>query len=87
MIFRIFLLYFNKSLKIAKANEKKDRQFFGQRKRQTLIYETLHRKLTIEQHEPHKKPRENSGAQEGLSIPVALMKPIVLLGTNPVMIH
>ena len=55
--------------------------------RQTMIYETLHRKLTIEQHEPHKKPRENSGAPEGLSIPVALMEPIVLLGTNPVMIH
>ena len=33
MIFRIFLLYFNKGLKIAKANEKKDRQFFGQRKK------------------------------------------------------
>ena len=33
MMFRIFLLYFNKSLKIAKANEKKDRQFFGQRKK------------------------------------------------------
>jgi hypothetical protein len=28
-------------------------------KGQTMIYKTLHRKLKIEQQEPHKKPREN----------------------------
>jgi hypothetical protein len=31
-------------------------------KGQTMIYKTLHRKLKIEQHEPH---RVNSGASEG----------------------
>jgi len=29
-----------------------------------LIYKTLHRKLSIEQHEPHKYPAMNSGASE-----------------------
>ena len=35
---------------------KKERQYNGQKKgttRQTMIYKTLHRKLKIEQHEPH----------------------------------
>jgi hypothetical protein len=35
-------------------------------KGQTMIYKALHRKLRIEQHEPHLKPRVNkSGAPEG----------------------
>jgi hypothetical protein len=33
-------------------------------KRQTMIYKTLHRKLEIEQHEPHKQ-RVNTCAAEG----------------------
>jgi hypothetical protein len=32
---------------------------------QTMIYKTLHRKLKIEQHEPHWKPMMDSGAPEG----------------------
>ena len=41
---------------IRSCKTKKDRQHNGQRKRtkeQTTIYKTLHRKLKIEQHEPH----------------------------------
>jgi len=34
-------------------------------KGQTMIYKTLHRKLKIEQREPHLKPRVNSGAPGG----------------------
>jgi hypothetical protein len=34
-------------------------------KEQTTIYKTLHWKLDIEQHEPHKKPGINSGAPKG----------------------
>jgi len=34
-------------------------------KGQTTIYKTLHRKLKIEQHEPHKKPGVNSAPHEG----------------------
>jgi hypothetical protein len=38
-----------------------------------MIYKTLHRKLKIEQHEPH------SGVQEGLDVPAPLVTPVVLL--------
>ena len=38
-------------------------------KGQTTIYKTLHRKLKIEQHEPHWKPGMNSGAPEGWAVP------------------
>jgi hypothetical protein len=34
-------------------------------KGQTMIYKTLHRKLQIEQHEPHYKPGLNLDASEG----------------------
>jgi len=34
-------------------------------KGQTITYKTLNRKLNIEQHEPHLKPRVISGAPEG----------------------
>jgi hypothetical protein len=40
----------------------------GKRKRtkeQTAIYKTLHRKLKIEENEPHLEPVMNSGAPEG----------------------
>ena len=33
-------------------------------KRQTMIYKTQHRKLTIEQHEHHKQSGMNSGVPE-----------------------
>jgi len=35
------------------------------KKEQTAIYQALHRKLTIEQHEPHLQSEENSCAPEG----------------------
>jgi hypothetical protein len=38
-------------------------------KEQTMIYKTLHRKLKIQQHEAI-KTGVNSGAPEGLSVPV-----------------
>ena len=44
---------------------------------QTMIHKTLHKKLKIEQHERHKKPRMNSGTPEGLAVPH--VAPIVLL--------
>jgi hypothetical protein len=34
----------------------------AKRKGQILIYKISHRKIKIEQHEPHQKPRLNSGA-------------------------
>jgi hypothetical protein len=44
---------------------------------QTTIYKTQHRKLQIEQHEPHLSPALKSGAPEGLTnIFVTLTYPI-----------
>ena len=51
---------------ISSSKLKKDIQYNGQ----TTIYKTLHRKLKIDQHEPHKKTVLNSGAPEGLSVSV-----------------
>ena len=34
-------------------------------KEQTMIYKTLHKKLKIEHHKPHKKTGLNLGAPEG----------------------
>jgi len=48
---------------IRSRKSKKDWQYNDQKKkRQTIIYKTLHRKLKIEQHEPHKKTEMNLGA-------------------------
>jgi hypothetical protein len=41
-----------------------------------MIYKTLHRKLKIEQHEPHKL---RYSWTEGLAIPAPLVTPVVLL--------
>jgi hypothetical protein len=49
---------------ISIRKSKKDRQH-NDKKRQRTIYKTLHRKLKIEQHEPHLNPGENLGAPEG----------------------
>ena len=53
-------------------------------KGQARIYKTLHRKLKIEQHESHYKPRVKSGASKDLAVPAPLVTPVVLLlnGTN-----
>jgi len=48
------------------------------KKGQTTIYKTLHIKLKIEQHEPHKKPFVNSGAPEGLAVPAPHMPSVAL---------
>jgi hypothetical protein len=53
---------------IRQSKSKKERQYnsqTGQNNRQTMIYKALHRKLKIEQHEPHNKAGVNSGAPEG----------------------
>ena len=34
-----------------------------------MIYKSLHRKLKIVQHEPHRNPGESSSAQGGLAAP------------------
>ena len=48
-------------------------------KGQPIIYKTLNKKLKIEIHEAHYKPRINSGAPEGVSVPHQLVTPVVLL--------
>ena len=48
-------------------------------KGQTTIYKTLHKKLKIDQHEPHQKPGMNSSAPEGQAVPAQLMAQVVLL--------
>ena len=40
-----------------------------------MIYKTIHRKLKIEQHEPHLKHGEGKGKQN----PAPLVSPVVLL--------
>jgi hypothetical protein len=44
-----------------------------------MIYKTSHRKLNIDQNEPHQKPGVNSGALVGLAVPASLVSTIVLL--------
>jgi len=48
-------------------------------KGQATMYKCLHRKLKIEQHEPHKKPGVNPGTPEGLTIPAPHVTSVVLL--------
>jgi hypothetical protein len=48
-----------------RRKSKKNRQHNGQKKKEKRIYKTLHRKLKIEQHEPHLIPEVNSCAPEG----------------------
>jgi hypothetical protein len=52
---------------IRSCNLKKDSQYYGQKKKyiRTMFYNTLHRKLKIEEEESHKKLRVNSGVLEG----------------------
>ena len=49
-----------------------------------MIYKTLQRKQKNEQYELHYKPGLNSGAPEGLAVPVPHVTPVVVLlnGTN-----
>ena len=47
-------------------------------KRETTIYETLHRKLKVDQHERHKKK-----PPEGVAVPAAMVTPFVLLIMSP----
>jgi hypothetical protein len=44
-----------------------------------MIYKTLHRKRKFEHHEPHLKPRMNSGAPEGLAVPAPQVTLVRLL--------
>jgi len=44
-----------------------------------MIYKTLHRKLKIEQHEPHQKPGVNLGASKELEVSVPHVTPVLLL--------
>ena len=46
---------------------------------QKMIYKTLHRKIKTEQQEHQYKPVVNSSTQEGLSVPVPLVTPVMLL--------
>ena len=44
-----------------------------------MIYKTLHRKLKIEQNEPHYNRGVDSGALEGLVIAASHVTPVVFL--------
>ena len=71
----------NKSV-IRSRKLKMNTQHNGQKKKnkgQTTIYKTLHRKLNIDQHEPHKKTALNLGAPEVLGVPPLLVKLVMLL--------
>ena len=61
------------------AHKSKDRQHHGQKKtkRQTKIYKTKHRKLKIEQHDPHKRTGVNSGALKWLAVSDPLVTTVV----------
>ena len=60
---------------IKNRKSKKDRQNNQKKKdKKTNNGSTLHRKLTIEQHEHHLKPGMNSFAAGGLEVPVPQMK-------------
>ena len=49
-------------------------------KEQTTIYKALHRKLSIEENETHKKPEVNSGVQKGWgAFPTPHVAPIMTL--------
>jgi len=53
---------------VIRSRKLKGRQHNDQKKkdkRPKKIYKTFHRKLKIEQHEPHYKPGMNSGSPEG----------------------
>ena len=58
---------------------KKDITQWPRGKMDKMIYNTLHRKLKIEQHEPQCKPGVNSGAPEELAVHAPLVTPVVLL--------
>jgi len=70
-------------LKIEKqsANRRTDNAMVNRKrtKRQAVMYNTLHRKLTIEHHEPLSNPRVYSGAPEGKIDPALLVAPVVFL--------
>jgi hypothetical protein len=48
---------------------------------QTMIYKTLHRKLQLEQYEPHWKVGVNSGAPEALANPSVIDDQCLILDT------
>jgi hypothetical protein len=61
-----------------KAN--KDRQYNVQKKKtngQIIVHKTLHKKLKIELHVLPYKLRVNSGAPEGLEVPVTLVTAVM----------
>jgi hypothetical protein len=63
---------------IRSRNSKKDIQCNDLKKNgQTLIYNTLHRKLKNEQQKPHYKPEVNSDAVEWSAIPAPYMYTII----------
>jgi K+-transporting ATPase A subunit len=61
--------------------KRKDRQYNGQKKGQTMIYKTLHRKLKIEQ----QKPRGELGPLAivlSVLLPLAIVLSVLLLLAN-----
>ena len=50
------------------ANRRTENDKRKRTKKQTTIYKTSHRKLKIEQHEPHQNLQVNSGAPNGLNV-------------------
>ena len=65
---------------IVNRKSKKERQCNGQKKTgKCKNNKTLHRKLKIEEHEPHLKPELNSGSLGGKAVPVQHVAYLVLL--------
>ena len=67
---------------IRRRQSKKDTQYNGQMRqgqKKTTIYKTLHRKLKIEQHDPHENPGVNSGAMEVQVVSAPHLTSVVLL--------
>ena len=68
---------------IRSRKSKKDRQYNEQTKErakgQTTIYKTVHRKLNIEQCEPHYNPGIISGAPKLEAVPALLVAHILLI--------
>ena len=58
-------------IRIRKSNENRQKK---NDESEEIIYKTLSRKWKIEQHKLHKQSSMNTGAPEGLEVPVPLMK-------------
>jgi hypothetical protein len=74
-----YIIMYEKFGVIITRKSKTDRQYNGQQIKDKKIKKTLHRKLKIDQHEPHKnRGWTNTGDPEGLAVPAPLVSSVVL---------